>query len=391
MATALDNLLIEIAHVMKRLPAPAGRSMMLHGSQDIVQSIERTLQSAKQWASTKISELKKLPEIASESTSINPTQLGFGAENSGFVPDTPYQNREIITSRASKDTLSRELSLVPPELDEAWIEYRFDTASKHVDAGEFASAEKILEELLFQSERAKRLKLELRDKAMVLLSITYCNQRKFMAANKLVRENVFQGKESVIDRLVGIYLKENMWSDLLQSDFKGHDSFISTIVQKLCTARKWDEAEELLELEFEGKGTFQVCLGLAYCDNKMWEKAKSLVTSEFEGRQSVMEKLAAGYYRCGKVDEAEPLVIHLLESKYSVGTETLEIFFALALEYFNRGDLQKAGRYCGKVVDERLSKSLKYGHALAFLLRIYDGLGRKQEAEEFKALLPLGT
>jgi len=365
-ATALDNLLNEIDHVMSRLPTPV-----------TVQSIERTLQSAKQWASTKMSDLKTLPETASESTSTNPTQLA------------PYHNREIITSRASEDTLIRDLSLVPPELEEAWMEHRLNTASKHLDSGEFVQAEKILEELLFPSERAKRLKPELQDKAMVLLSITYCNQRKFPAANKLVRENVFRGKESVIDRLVGIYLKENMWSDLLQSDFKGRDSFISTIVQKLCTGRKWDEAEELLELEFEGKSSFQVCLGLPYCDNKMWEKAKSLVTSEFEGRQSVMEKLAAGYYRCVKVDEAEPLVVHLLESKYSVGTETLEVFFALAVEYFDRGDLQKARRYCGKVVDERRAKSLKYGQALAFLLRIYDGLGWK--AEEFKALLPLGT
>lgn len=361
----------------------------------IIVGLEKCMRFAGEWTSLK---LKQFPEfsIASSQTTRRPS---LSAGNVDLLPYDPGQTidfspilpRLIVESESNTD-----LPLGRPDLVTDLIQHWQNIASIKFAAGDYRHAEAILQTLLEDSKANQGVDYEWRDEAMVMLGTVYCKLGKYQAADNMIQQEDFTGKNKVMEMLAVNYCQHDMWEEaerLLRNPFEGRDEALRKLAQEFYGQGKWHETEMLLRSEFEGKDAMLELLGLAYCKERRWDKAENIATIEFEGRNRVMDKIAASYCQFGKVEEAAEIVLQLLR-RPSISADTLDTTFALAKEYLGQGDFKKAERFCLTTIRGRELQSKKgdnsYYQSITLLIQIYETQGVIGKADAFRVLLPAG-
>jgi len=362
------------------------------GSISIFRNLRTSLDMAEEWVSYKLGQFPTSSAVPSTSTSITRQSLKIERRDSGT--DVASPERELSRSGKIVRTLPRHLPLGAPSLDQKVMKSRLDLARKHVRDENYPKAKAMLQNLLREFEESEQFKSELRDDVLKLLAIVYCEQREFAEADKLVQEQDFRGKESIVSRLIRTYCRRHNWErveNLVKNPFEGRDALLKSLAAEFCTGGRWNETEKLLSFEFEGRDSIRKLIGWAYCENQMWEKVEAILTcAEFQGRERVMEKLAAGYYNVGKVEPAERIVYELLERGF-ITNETLTILFQLASDHLARGAVHQAEDVCCTIlrgIEMTPLEGALYQRSVALLIRIYQAQGAEDKVELYQDLLP---
>lgn len=370
-------------------------SLSEDGPGGITNNLERCVQLAGEWASSKLKEFSE-SSITASSVLTRRHSLVAGYFDQRLEDPVPQENIvRIFSHRTTENESMTNLPLGRPNLERDIIQYYQNLASVHFDAGDYQNAESILKSLLDGSEDSRDTDLEWRDNAMMMLATVYCKLGKLQEMDKMVQEKNFDGKGEIAKMLAVSYCRQQMWEDadiLLKNQFEGRDETIKTLADEFYREMNWDGVEILLRSEFEGRDTILESLGLAYCEQSQWEKAEKIVSFEFEGKERVMDSIAAGYCQYGKVEEAGEIVLQLLRRR-PISTETLNTTHAIAAQCMIQGNFKKAEYYCLTTIKGRETESKKnhsYYKSLMLLTQIYEAQGMQDKAEMHKVLVPKG-